>query len=118
MHTRCDRASPLWVESMHGDDADSRTKNELDAVMVHGNRMLVIECKAANTRDDEKLADWIYKASQLARSVGGQLAQPLLLSARAIGELPRQRAREYGVDILAAAELATLPAYLKRWMDG
>jgi hypothetical protein len=84
---------------------------------VHGNRLLVVECKAAVARDND-VPYWIYKASQLARSVGGQLAQPLLLSARAIGDLPRQRAREYGVDILAAAELATLPDYLKRWMAG
>lgn len=41
-----------------------------------------------------------------------------LLSARAIGDLHRQRASEYGVHILAAAELSTLPDYLRRWMAG
>ena len=101
----------LIIESVEG-----RTRNELDAVMVCANRMLVIECKAATTRSDEKLADWIYKVNQLARDIGGQMARPLLLSARDIGHLPRQRAREYGVDILAAGELSSLPDYLRRWM--
>ena len=114
----CDCASPLEVKSMSGDDVDDRSSNELDAVMVHGNRMLVVECKAAVTRDDEKLADWIYKLNQVAHSVGGLMAQPLLLSAREITDKPRQRAREYGVDILAAGELSSLPDYLRRWMAG
>ena len=105
------RALQLIIESVEG-----RTRNELDAVMVCANRMLVIECKAATTRSDEKLADWIYKVNQLARDIGGQMARPLLLSARDIGHLPRQRAREYGVDILAAGELSSLPDYLRRWM--
>lgn len=105
-----------WAPRLRIESADGHTPNELDAAVVHANRLLVIECKAANTRDDRKLIDWIYKINQLARDVGGQMAQPLLLSARSIGDAPRQRAKEYGVDILAAAELATLPDYLRRWM--
>ena len=105
------RATQLEIESVEG-----HTHNELDAVMVYGNCMLVIECKAAKMHSGEKLADQIYKLNQLARNVGGQMAQPLLLSARSIGDADRQRAKEYGVDILAAGELSTLPDYLRRWM--
>lgn len=115
---QCDSASPLNIQSLHGGAADERTTNELDAVMMHGNRMLVVECKAAVTHGDEKLADWIYKLNQVAHSVGGLMAQPLLLSARDVGDKPRQRAREYGVDLLAAGELSSLPDYLRRWTAG
>ncbi len=107
-----------WAPRLRVESADGHSPNELDAAVVHGCRLLVVECKAAATGDDDKLADWIYKLSQLARSVGGQMAQPLLLSARGIGDAHRQRAREYGVDILAAAELSALPGYLRRWMAG
>lgn len=106
-----------WAPRLRVESTDGHTPNELDAVVVHRNRLLVVECKAAAARDND-VADWIYKASQLARNVGGQMAQPLLLSARAIGDLHRQRASEYGVHILAAAELAGLPDYLRRWMAG
>lgn len=106
-----------WAPRLRVESTDGRTPNELDAAVVHGNRLLLVECKAAVARDND-VADWIYKASQLARQVGGQMAKPLLLSARAIGDAHRQRAREYGVDILAAAELASLPDYLRRWMAG
>jgi len=104
-----------WAPRLRIESTDGRTPNELDAAVVHGNRLLLVECKAAAARDND-VADWIYKASQLARNVGGQMARPLLLSARAIHEPHRQRAKEYGVDVLAAAELATLPDYLRRWM--
>lgn len=104
-----------WAPRVLIERADGHTPNELDAVVVHGNRLLLVECKAANARDND-VADWIYKASQLARSVGGQLAQPLLLSARNVSEAARQRAKDYRVDILAAEELASLPKYLAGWM--
>ena len=106
-----------WAPRLCIESADGQTPNELDAVVVHANRMLLVECKAAATRDND-VADWIYKASQLSRNVGGQMAQPLLLSARTIGDAHRQRAREYNVHVLAAAELSNLPDYLRRWMAG
>ena len=106
-----------WAPRLRIESTDGHTPNELDAVVVQANRMLVVECKAAAARDND-VADWIYKVSQLSRNIGGQMAQPLLLSARAIGELHRQRAKDYKVDILAAAELSGLPDYLRRWMAG
>lgn len=105
-----------WAPRMTVEHVDTRTSNELDAVVAHGNRLLVIECKAAAARDFD-VPDWIYKSSQLARSVGGQMARPLLLSARPISEPHRKRAQEYGVDVLSGAELASLPAYLRKWMS-
>lgn len=106
-----------WAPRLQIESAAGHTPNELDAAVVHSNRLLVVECKVAAARDND-VADWIYKASQLARNVGGQMAQPLLLSAREVGDKPRQRAREYGVDVLDGAKLATLPDYLRRWMAG
>ena len=105
-----------WAPRLCIESAEGHTPNELDVVLVHANRMLVIECKAAATRDNN-VAEWTYKASRLAQQVGGQMAQPLLLSAREISANHRQRAKEYGVDILAGAELSNLPDYLRRWMN-
>lgn len=109
---RCDGG---WEGRLEVEHVDSGARNELDAVAVHRNRFLLVECKAARTSDD-KVADWIYKASQLARSIGGQLAQPLLLSARVPAPEHLQRAREYGVEVLAGAGLARLPEHLRGWM--
>lgn len=105
-----------WEPRLRVEHVDSHAENELDAVVMHGNRMLVVECKAA--RPGEKTADWIYRISQLSRSIGGQMARPLLLSARALGEEHLARAREYGVDVLDGARLAELSGYLRKWMAG
>jgi len=111
------RANGGWAPRLRIEHVDSRTTNELDGVLVHDNRLLLVECKAART--DQAFADWVYKTSQLARSVGGQLARPLLLTAREVDDAHRQRAREYGVHVLAAGELRRLPDYLRDWMaDG
>ncbi len=102
--------------SLRVQHVDSDSTNEIDACVVHRNRVLVVECKAAHPGGSD--ADWIYKLSQLARAIGGALATPLLLSARALPEAHKQRAREYGVDVLDGADLATLPARLRSWMAG
>ena len=104
-----------WAPRVLITSTDGHTPNELDAVVVHGNRMLLVECKAAVVREND-IADWIYKLSRLSQQVGGALAQALLLSARSIGDNHRQRAKEYGVHILAADQLSTLPDYLRTWM--
>ena len=106
-----------WAPRLLIEHTDSGVANEIDAVVVHDNRMLVVECKAARGGEG-KAADWIYKASQLAHAVGGQLARPLLLSARALADEHRRRAREYEVDVLAGAELARFADYLRRWIGG
>ncbi|MCL4745052.1 MAG: DUF1887 family protein [Burkholderiaceae bacterium] len=107
-----------WAPRLEIEHVESRTSNELDAMVVHRNRVLVIECKAARAAGVGRVADWIYKVSQLARSVGGGMARPLLLSAREVDAAHRQRAAEYGVDVLACEELCQLPGYLRSWMAG
>lgn len=102
--------------SIRVEHVDSRTGNEIDALVVHRNRVLVVECKAARPGEDD--GDWIYKLSQLARAIGGAFATPLLLSARTLPEHHRRRAREYHVEWLDGAELARLPAWLRGWMNG
>ncbi|MCX7212140.1 MAG: DUF1887 family CARF protein [Burkholderiales bacterium] len=104
-----------WAPRLRVKNIDTGSMNELDAVVVHRNRVLVVECKAARV-DGGSTSEWIYKASQLARSVGGVLAKALLVSAREFGDADRQRATEYGVDVLCAGDLAGLSDYLRRWM--
>lgn len=109
-----DLAINLRIETV-----SEKTDNELDAVVVHRNRLLIIECKAKRFgRDQGKDSDHIYKLAQLARQVGGLMGRGLLLSARAISEKLRGRARDNQVDILAAEQVRELVAYIERWMNG
>lgn len=97
----------------------SAAENELDAVVVHHNRMLVVECKTLRFgRDAGKDSDYIYKLAQLSRQVGGSMASSLLLSARPVDAHVIDRARQYGVSILAAADVKNFVAFVRAWMQG
>jgi hypothetical protein len=111
------RADGGWAPRMRVEHVDTKSANELDAALVHRNRMLIVECKAARPdADDRKVADWIYKISQLSRQIGGSHASALLLSARELLDEHRRRAEEYGVAVLAAGELNRLGRWLRDWM--
>lgn len=108
-----DSAINLRIET-----AGEKTDNELDAAIVHRNRLLIVECKAKRFgRDHGKDSDHIYKLAQLASKVGGIMGRGLLLSARPVSEELRGRARDNQVDILAAEQVKELVAYFKRWMN-
>jgi len=108
-----DSAINLRIETV-----GEKTENELDAAIVHRNRLLIVECKAKRFgRDPGKDSDHIYKLAQLARQVGGIMSLGLLLSARPVSDELRGRARDNQVDVIAADEIKNLVAYLRRWMS-
>jgi Card1-like endonuclease family protein len=106
-----------WGVDVQIESARGKTTNQFDALVVHRNRLLVIECKTSRFgRDAAKDADYIYKLAQLSRNVGGIMSRSLLLSARPVTDEVRRRAGENEVDILAAAEVTGLVDYLRQWM--
>ena len=95
----------------------TNVENEFDALVAHRNRLLAIECKTSGFgKNDAKDVSYIYKLAQLADQVGGAMSQKLLLSARPVHDDIRQRARDYGVDILAAEEVKQFVDFMKKWM--
>jgi hypothetical protein len=95
-----------------------KNENEFDALVVHRNRLLLIECKTSRFgRDAAKDASYIYKLAQLSRRVGGIMASSLLISARPLGEEALARARDSNVDILAAQDIKNFVGYVNQWMD-
>lgn len=92
----------------------TKSKNEIDGIAVAHNRALIIECKA---KKQVQAQEAIYKLGQLVKQVGGLMARGLYVSAQDVSDTDRNRAREYGVDVLAAEELAGLSDYLRRWKD-
>ena len=95
----------------------SETRNELDALIAHRNRLLVIECKTSGFgANQERDVSYVYKLSQIGSQIGGIMCKKLLLCARPVHEEIRQRAREYQIDILAASEVKNLVEYIKGWM--
>lgn len=95
----------------------AESENELDAVVAHHNRLMVIECKTLRFgRDTAKDSDYIYKLAQLSKQVGGSMGSSILVSARPVDATVFDRARQYGVVILAAADVRNLTSHLRDWM--
>lgn len=90
----------------------SKSENEVDAIAVKNNRALLIECKSGK---QDKAQEAIYKLGQVVRQVGGLMAKGLYVSAQAVSEPDRSRAKEYGIDVLAGEELQTVNQYLRDW---
>lgn len=106
-----------WSVNLRAVSAKSQAENEFDALLVHRNRLLMIECKTSRFgRDAMKDASYVYKLAQLAAQTGGSMAQSLLLSARPVSEDVCKRADEARVGILAAEKIRDLVDYLRDWM--
>jgi hypothetical protein len=111
-------SQPDWAVNLKMASFATQTENEFDAVVVCRNRLLAIECKTSGFGKNQlKDVGYIYKLKQLAEQVGGSMSSKLLLSARTIPEDIKLRARDYGVDVLEAAQVKNLVDYLKKWMQ-
>lgn len=97
---------------------DDKTTNEMDAIVVHRNRLLAIECKTIRFgRDRGKDADILYKLDSLAQRTGGLMHESLLLSARPLDEANLARAGEYNIKVIAGKDIRTLPHFIRTWME-
>ena len=93
--------------------------NELDAVFIHRNRMLLIECKSGQQISERGESQSILnKLETLGKHVGGRLDTKWLLTARSIDRntQARQRAEKYGIKLIRPDELADLKTAILRWM--
>lgn len=94
---------------------NSRTRNELDVVAVHNNRLLAIECKTARFGNrGSKGNDVLYKIDSISHELKGLYGETVLLSAWGVPPVMMARAKTQQVRILRPLELE---AYLKQWME-
>jgi hypothetical protein len=93
--------------------------NELDAVFIHRNRMLLIECKSGvQISERGESQDILNKLETLGKHVAGRLDTKWLLTARRIDRNTQalQRAKEYKIHIVKPDELANLKSAILGWM--
>lgn len=97
---------------------DGKTTNEIDAIAVHHNRLLAIECKTLRFgRDRSKDADIMYKLDSLSQRAGGLMNERMILSARLLDETSTARANELKIEIIAGKEIRSFPDRVRTWMN-
>jgi hypothetical protein len=96
---------------------DGQTKNEIDALAVHRNRLLAIECKTLRFgRDRGKDADIMYKLDSLSQRAGGLMHERMILSARPLDETSTARAKELRIEIIAGKDIRNFAERIRGWM--
>lgn len=102
--------------------------NELDLVIYHGGRMLIIEAKAGGYSLLQNSQSVLNKLDRLKRSVGGPYGAAWLLCARPLDETRQgvtaenvssllERARLYGIECHAADDLKRFHESISAWMN-
>ena len=94
--------------------ASGGVPNELDAMVVHRNHALLIECKTGRQTNASAA---LYKLAQLRDRLGGSVAAAMYLSAQRLSDEHRQRAEEYRVAVLCGDDVVKLTAWLRDWMS-
>lgn len=95
--------------------------NELDAVVIHRNKLLLIECKSGvQISERGKSQDILNKIEALGKHVGGPFDSKWLLTARRIEKNAQaaQRAALYGIKIIHPEQLIDLEQLIRAWMTG
>jgi hypothetical protein len=93
--------------------------NELDAVFIHRNRMLLIECKTGmQISKSGESQNILNKLETLGKHVSGRLDTKWLLTARRIDRNSQaiKRAGRYKIRILVPEELIHLKEEIQKWM--
>ena len=98
-------------------DNSKKTRNELDVLLTHNNRMLVIECKTLRLgRDSQKDTDILYKIDSLGTDLHGLFGKTWLISAREPTPEMLDRANDRGIRILSPTHLKGLRQAILEWM--
>ena len=95
-----------------------RGRNELNVVIVHKNRLLLIECKTLRLgRDNQSDSDLLYKLDSVGDDVRGLFGEVVLLSAREPSALILDRAGHHRIQVVGPARLADLQRDIRDWME-
>lgn len=107
------------IEKVHCGQAiqwDKNTRNEIDIVLMHKNRLLIMECKTRNyDKDRKKDADTIYKLDSIAEDLKGLYGAKWLLSMDSAKEGTLKRAKSQGIKFITGNELKNLKDTILQW---
>lgn len=94
---------------------DKTTRNELDMLIMHNNRLLIMECKTAKFGEEQKDEQIIYKLDSIAEDLRGLYGQKWLLSIRDIQEKTEKRAKSQGIEVVFGKQIMQLKEHIRQW---
>ena len=100
---------------------NNQAVNELDVVIVHNNRMLVIECKALQFKI-RQVSDAVYKIAEVGNNLKGLFGKIYLVSARDASSKDDKnnilgRAKAHNVELILPDNLSNITSVITKWME-
>lgn len=97
---------------------EKKARNELDIVIIHNNRLLIIECKTAKFGERQKDDQIIYKLDSIAEDLRGLYGRKWLISVRGVNDRNTlNRARSQGVEVISGGEIRNLKKMISNWKN-
>ncbi len=94
----------------------SEPDNELDLVILHGNRLLIAECKTIEWGGAAAKQEIFNKLDALGTHARGLFGKSLLISAKKLDDKARRRAVNYGIQVIEQNGLRNLKTEILTWM--
>lgn len=105
-----------WDYNLEVQTAELHTPNEIDLMVTHNNRALVVECKTAKP-ESGVAQGWLTRLGNLARRVGGRQATAMLVSIHKLGKPHVKRAEDLGVLLCHGSEVEYFARHLQSWLN-
>jgi len=106
------------VEGVWAAKGGQLPSNEFDAVAVHANRMLLVECKTARMigeHIEQKGQDVFTKLDSLGHRAGGAMVGLVLLSANPLRSADQRRYENAGISILTGPDIMKFEDVVRGW---
>jgi putative CRISPR-associated protein (TIGR02620 family) len=95
---------------------DEMDDNELDVIVLHHNRLLLIECKTINWRGQNANQDIFNKLDALGTHARGLFGKSWFVSAFSLDKAADRRGRHYGIEAVEGDGLKKLQDRIRQWM--
>ena len=96
------------------------TLNEMDLLICHNNRLLMVECKTAVFNKGHKDADVLNKLSNISREAGGIFCDKLLVSVHILDQSHAHsvtaRAQSKGIQYLEWEDVSRSEVWFREWL--
>lgn len=89
--------------------------NEFDLLVIHHNKLLVVECKTLQFgKNDVKEQDVLNKLDLLSQKIGGLFGQNILLSVQSLSDTAKKRVKSYKINLMEGEQVKNLGSEIKK----
>jgi hypothetical protein len=96
------------------------THNEFDVLFTYDNRLHLISCKTSNpereTDTGDKATETLNELDTLADRAGGLFGRAMLVSARKLRDVDRERAKKMKIELVDGHNVLRLKEHIQNWL--